>query len=850
MTRAPSALCAALALSVLLAAVPGAAQQDDSVLVLELSEGARVAAEESIDEGLLRISLWHQEIPIGAQVAGAGVPEILTFSTVPVSQYSIRLDLRLAEEVRGVTIDRTSSTRLEVRFASRPFEGQTVVLADRRAAEAADVAANTRRDRELAAILARPQKAVPPHVRWDPITWPMGFDSPVRVPLRADPEPHPFSTPPKEVREAWREDTALFTATTLADKGEVDEAMEQLRGLPNRDDRTTALIALARGYVWSRPGPSGEPTRAGRSADAYLLAAGLMPDASWAPWARGQAGYGFERELRFHEALLQYEMAIAAAPDHTDRPWWDLGVGLSLVQSRRPDEGVERLLATVGVLPTMAREARFTARRTVAHALWEQGEVAAAAAVLDLLLDTTPEIARDARYDGRWARMYLDGGRTAEALPFLERIEAHGDAKVDRERARWWLHEVALAHRDSKQARQWLRELILVTPGSVLVPMAQARLQVLDAIVAEDEDEKRRELYWQEVAVAMREHALTWPYTPIEDEALSLTAQLFAYLGLTEEALELTHWVESRTPNEGGAIAYEEQICRLAPRAFSQMRARGELVRALGVYREFLDKPKMHGCVDIATRTDAAATAVTAGLPDLAARWLGQAVAEGTGGSEEARNLVELAHVYLADGKVQAAEQTLAYLEQADLPRPVAVADAAWGDVAMAQEDWGAAIAAYDAGLAEATRSVRTAALVPSLQFRRGSARERSGDLPGALEDLRVSVPQGGSEDPATGWLRLASVGARVGGSPDVYAEVLTACDEAAANDPEGRRARAVSWYRAVALEGVGRSDEAAPLLTELAAQGDAWGLFAREHVAAARFAESFDAILDAASEG
>lgn len=838
---------ALMAVALLLVAVPAAAQEE-SVLVLELSPGARVAASESIDEGLLRISLWHQDLPVGSQIANAGVDDIITFTAVPVSQYSIRLDLRLAQRVRGVDITRTSPERLEVRFTEHRSAGLAVRLEARRLSEAAAQAAHTRQDDAVAELLLVPQREVEPFLRWDPITWPMGVESPVRVPLGADTEPHPFSTPPQEIREAWRREPILFEAVTLADKGEVLEAMEKLKRLPNYGDESRAMIALARAHAWSRPGPTGEPMHAGRAADGYLLAAGLQPDAAWVPWAHGQAGYGFERELRYHEAIRSYERAIKADPEHTDRPHWEIGVGMSLIQNRRRQEGIERVVATAGGLSSTSKKALFTARRALAHALWEEGQTAAAASIVDLLLSETPEVARDPAYDARWARMYLDAGRTAAAQPYLERLESDAGAKVDRERARWWLHEVALAHRDSKGARQWLRTLIDTTPGSVLVPMARMRLHVLDALVA---DGDAPGLEWEEVALALRDRALAWPYTPIEDEALSLTAQLFAHLGLVEESLHLTEWVEARTPQEGGAIAYEEQICRLAPDAFSQMRSRGELVRALGVYREYLDRPMMHGCVDVSTRTDAAATAVAAGVPDLAARWLGQAVAEGTGGMEESRNLVALAHVYLADGKVTAAQQTLGYLEEAELPRPVAIVDGAWGDVHAAQKAWADAQASYDVALGEAANSVRTAYLVPSLRFRRGLTLEHRGDLEGALADYRASVPAGGADDDVVGWLRLASVGARtVGGAEAVYRDVLTACDHAAEADPDGGRTRAISWYRALAHDALGEADKAAPLLADLSAEGDSWGLKARELLAGADFDSRFDGVLALASEG
>jgi tetratricopeptide (TPR) repeat protein len=194
--------------------------------------------------------------------------------------------------------------------------------------------------------------------------------------------------------------------------------------------------------------------------------------------------------------------------------------------------------------------------------------------------------------------------------------------------------------------------------------------------------------------------------------------------------------------------------------------------------------------------------------------------------------------------------QTLQYLDRVGFTRPVAVVDGAWGDVYRAQEAWPEAVTAYDAALASASRSVRSASLAPSLQFRRGIALEQAGDLVSALAAYRVSVPLGGADDPAVGWLRLASVGARTGGDDALYTEVLTACDKASEADPENVRGRAITWYRALALEALQRDAEAAPLFADLAAEPDAWGLKAREHTAAVGFDQSFDTILAAASEG
>jgi len=817
-------------------------QQGLGTLGLRLSPGARVSVDESLEDSVVRLSFWHQEMPLGPQVAQAGVTSIRTFSSVPVSRNAVRLDLRLSEEVKGVSVVRTSPETLEVHFSAHSFAGTALRLEHRRSQQAQRDAL-VAEDSELTSVLGTPARQAVPWLEWEPLTWPVGTASPVRVPLQPALDPYSFSHPPVEVRALWSRNADIVDAVNKIDHGEIASGVRQLAALPHSGDASRAAVALARGYAWSRTNAQGEPFHPGRAADAFLLAAALVPDASWAAWARGQAGYGFERERRFDEALIQLRRAIAAAPDHADRPFWELGVGLALLGKGRTTEGLEQIASKTGGLPGTAVQARFAARHAVAWTLWREGQPGLAAAVVDLLIAEHPERARDPMYDQRWARIYLDAGRSAAALPFLERIEADGVRKVDRERARWWLHETALAHHDSLTARKWLKELIDGTPGSVLVPMATARLQLLDAVESEGSNP---ELSWQNVALDMRTRALQWPHTPIEDETLSMTAQLFAALGMVEEALHLYRWIEERTPTEGGAVAYQHVVCELAPQAFNELRSRGELIAALGIYRGYLDDPSMHGCVDIETRADAAATAVTAGLPDLAARWLGQAVAEGNGGTDEVRNLVALAQVYLQEHKVDAAAQTLEYLDGAQLPRPAGVVEEAWGDVHVAQERWADAAVAYTEAIETSESSVRRRAIIPSLRYRRGIALMHAGDPHAALEDLRASVPAAGAADPVSGWLHLASVAVQIAESPTELQEVVTACDAAAEGEPTEIQQRALAWYRAQALQRLGEHEPADALFADLVAGTDSWALLARERRAEREFHASVDGILAA----
>jgi len=816
-------------------------QQALGKLELQISPGARVAVGDGIDGGLLRLSLWHQEAALGTQIARAGLPVIQTFSAVPISRNAVRLDLRLAPRVKGVSVVRVAPDRLEVHFAEHRFAGHAVRLESRRARQEFDEQDNLQADESLTAILHSPVLEAPTWVEWPPITWPIGSTSPVQARFGVGHEPHPFGRPPTEVREAWAASPAVSAAIQLAGNGQVVRASRQLAGLPMKDDAFRATVALARGHVWSQLLPTGEPVAPGRAGDAYLLAALLQPEASWQGWARGQAAYHLERELRFHEAVRQYRAAIAAAPADRDRAAWEVGLGLSLLRMNRTAEGIRHISGALGGLKGNADQTRFVARRAVAQALWTDGEYGLAAAVVDLLLQDHPQLARDPQHDLRWARLYFDAGRSAAALPFLERLEATATRRVDRDRARWWLHEAALVHRDSMTARKWLRRIQDESPTSTLVPMVKLRLEVLDAI---ESDGKDPSLSWQQVALHLREAALRWPHTPVEDEALSVTAQLFLELGLLEDALSLLRWVEERTPSVGGAVAYDHLVCQVAPRTFHELRGRGELTSALGIYRGFLDRPEMHGCVDVTTRAEAASTAMAAGLPALASRWLGQAIAEGTGGTEEARNLVALADVYLDEGKVEAAQQTLEYLEVSELPPLPGLVAAAWGDVHLAKQEWEQAEAAFEEALGQVGASVRTRSLAPSLIYRRGLAREGAGRHAEAAVDLRAGASSGGAADAAIGWLRVASAEVRVAATDEQLEAVLVACDAADAADVAGSQQRAIAWYRTRALTGLDRMADAEPILAELATGADSWALLAREALSVAGFDAAVDEIL------
>lgn len=817
-------------------------------LVLQLSPDALITADSRLDNGIFRVNISQQREVLGPQIANSLSPALESYSIVPISAHALRLDLRLDPGVRGVSIVRPTSTRLEINFEEHKYSGRAVEIAAREAQKEEDAASSSWEDKPLADLLQAPGFKSLPWVQWQGLYIPVGAESPVRLALPIEVRPYPFGTVPLEVEQAWRRKSLLKKAVARAESGDIVAAGESLAGLPAEKDSSRALVALARAYVWSRIDASGEHFHPGRAADAFILAAGLMPKAEWAPWARGQAAYLLGRERRFVEAMMQARKAIDSAPDNPDRPYWEITRGFSQIQLGQASGGLEAVVRSLNGTPSEDSHIRFEARRVIAHSLWTSGEFARASQVVDLLLAETPIAARNSDWDMLWARIYLDANRPARALPFLERIEEGAAKKIDRIRARWWLHEAALAHRDLDDARIWLRELMSKTPGSTLVPIARMRLRLLDLLASEDE-EGGQPIDRQKVALDLRGEALMWPHTSVEDEALSTAAQLFISMDLLEDGLNLYHWIQQRTPTHGGAVAYEEVVCASAPKLFDILRNQGNVTRALGIYRSFLDDTRMHACVDPQTRSDAAAAAQAAGLPALAAKWLGQAVAEGVARADAAENLVQLASIYLEEGKVDSAAKTLDYLENLQMERSSLRTDAVRADVLAAQGLYDEAISSYNSAIEASFRSVRTRAAVPSLTYRRGLAKEMGGNDAAAFPDVYKGASLGGAPDPVAGWFHVATLASRLARGEKDWRSVLEACEEleellGKRKDPQEDRLRGVRWHRAQALFRLDSIDESQPLLRELSSGTDTWALSARQLLRSKKFVKDAKALM------
>lgn len=817
---------------------------ESDVLGLTLSPGARVSATARIERGIYRLWIVDQDLPLGAQLASARVAGLQSFSLVPEGRGAYRIDLRVLPGIRGARVERPAAGRLTVRLGDRPFPGgalgfgldaapDEIVAAHQPAVESI---AGATTDRALLGLLLAPLERPAEVVEWPPILWPIGRKSPVIPALESALIPLLPAPPPESVRAAWAQEQELQLAVTAAEAGKPKECIFRLRTYQPKSDQQAALLALARAWAWSLPAAGWkEPLEPGRAADAAQLAAALDPKAPWVDWARGLAGYAWEREHRLDEGMVQYAQAGAATQDSERRAYWNTRRAALSLQGERSGPGLLDLARWLGGLPAPEDLLRFEARRAAAIALWRGGDAVRAAAVVDLIRAEHPALASEPHHDESWGVLYLHGGRASAALPFLQRAARTAERSQPRERARWWLHEAALSLRDADGARRALLELQVEAPRSVLRPMARARLAVLDHLLQDGKGGTGR----AELIQKLERTALAHPDTRIASEALSFVGQLYLSLDLFEDGLQLYRWLEDR--HAGSAAAYEEVVCRYAPQAFHILRLRGDTTRAIGTYRTFLDTPKMHLCSASEAREEAAHAALAAGLPQLGARWLGQAIAEGTDPTRAGQNLVQLANLYVADGRLEAADQTLAYVEkQGYVVRPGDL-DTTRGDLHRARREHAPALASYQRALQAVLGSARAAGASPLLRWREGEAHEALGQHELALVAWREALEQGGAPDAGLGWARYATLRAETAATPVQWQATLSATERALAETLDETLVPTMLSLRAESLAHLGRTAEASETATGLSSGSDAWALLARERLGALDFERQLD---------
>jgi len=671
-------------------------------LALQVDEDARVVSDARPRDGRFRLSVSRRTDGLTRQLLAAGHPLVHHWSIVPRTARTEWIELRLDESVRGVHLDRPAPGRLVLRFTDSPVAAAAMAArAAAREAEA-DLAVNARHDRSLRRILRKTLSPAPAVAHVGPFRFPVGTASPVRVPPAASVPPQPFGSVPPMIRGAWSGDERFAEAVRLADGGDVDGAVAALRAARVGDDPSRALLSLARGHAWSRPRADGEPTHPSWAAEAYLAAVGMYPDAEWAPWARGQAAYSLWRDLRFAEATVQVRLAAEAAPAHPDRPWWEVVAGHARIARGETDGGLDALATFGDGLPELDTSARFLARKAVATALWRDGDAVRSAAVVDLMIAEHPRLAAAADLDRDFVRIYLDAGRLDGARPRLERMRRGADEKVDRERARWWLHELALMEGDEEGARVVLNELLDRHPGSVLAPIARVRLAVLEAMARTnryDDAGGTAGPPWPTLALDLRRIALQWPRTPVEQEALSIVAQIWLNHDLLTDGLELVEWLGNRSSRLGGATDAQGLVCEYAPRMVASLLARDEPVRGLGRFRRHLDDETYAACTSPELDDAIVDAAEDADLLDFAIERLTRSVTRGTSPRRRGELLVRVASLHRRAGRLETAARTLDFVRSRGLPVESADAEPGPGEeplpdaAAVAQERIDALIA-------------------------------------------------------------------------------------------------------------------------------------------------------------
>ena len=131
----------AVVLALLLAApLPAAAQAERDpdvanpesanlgVLRFRIDPGARVTVDRALDDRILSLVFSRQESPLAAQLRGKETPGLVGFSVVPL-RASQRLDLRLANAVRGSEVIRRGADVIEIQFSTRQIEGDAPEVA-------------------------------------------------------------------------------------------------------------------------------------------------------------------------------------------------------------------------------------------------------------------------------------------------------------------------------------------------------------------------------------------------------------------------------------------------------------------------------------------------------------------------------------------------------------------------------------------------------------------------------------------------------------------------------------------------------------------------------------------------
>jgi tetratricopeptide (TPR) repeat protein len=262
--------------------------------------------------------------------------------------------------------------------------------------------------------------------------------------------------------------------------------------------------------------------------------------------------------------------------------------------------------------------------------------------------------------------------------------------------------------------------------------------------------------------------------------------------------------------------------------------ARGEPIRALGRFRLHLDEDAYGACVSPELDELLVRAALDAGLPEFAIRRLGRAVIRGVAPERRGDQLVQLAAIQRAEGRLRVAQNTLDYVRARRLPVDSGREELARADLDLAAGRPAEALEGY--ARAEAKGAASSAVLAG-----RSRALEDQGDLRAAAAELATAIEAGVSR-PDDALLRLADLRRRTSRDETDWLEVLAALDQ---GETAGRTA---DWIRTEALLALDRQAEVEPILERLATEPDAFGHWARELTSGAAFEERLEALLGAPS--
>ena len=833
-----SAITATLVAALLLISAAARAQdpRTDGVLAridLTVSQDTMVTTHAGVRDGLFVIDTWLQDRDLGPGLSLLDSRILKGYRLLSVRGTHERVVLEVGPDVRAVEVRRPDPETLRILFLPHRFAGGL----DRYRRQVAARDATSAWDERLRGILQEQPTLPPPPPAWEGFHFPIGPSSVVRPPRtrnRITPPP----PPPAVLSLAWTGDELFARAIANSDQGDRLTAHLVLRGDPApRSEARDALTAAARGWIWGRLGPSGEAGDPGIAADSFLLAAGLAPRAPWRHWALAQAGWQYEQLGMMHEAEWWLSQAAEAATDERDRARWRLTAAqarlIGEADTHSNLQSVAEVARHLGGAMDDATELRAASLRLVADALWRADDPARAARVADLLLEVDPQPSAATLELVAW--LYLDARRYDDAAGYIDRLLDAAVTPQRLERGLWYRHELGVSRRDAVMAYRALAELRRRAPRSVLLPLADIRQLLLEAIIKR---ESGKRVAWQDLGLELRRIALRWPHTPVEWEAIAFAAQILGRLGLHRDALELALWL-SRQEDAQMPAGSDELLCEQGERTFEELMSQGEELIAAGLYARALSSDRVRSCLSPDHALRAADAAVGAGLPKLALRWMGLALAEGVAPERRRETFARMARMYVRAGQLTAAEQSLAFLDRGATAQDANSAARAATDVAFQRASGHPAEATRRAEAWLTEHAEAPARERARVELALADAAEEAAEPAAAARALADAVEHDPSRADAALRLRRAALlnqASRQDGDWQLAADAVFAV-RGDVIPPE--RAREVDLYEAEAALASEDPSAALETLRRLSRGTDIWALRSRELLRRRSFSEA-----------